>query len=266
MAFSNNTFPFMLLPAELRRGIYLYLVPNMPYDPVKSGGLYDEWDFDERFRYYDEICCPELLRTNREIYDEMLPLFYESTEFTIMVGDQSVKALNKSFASVNTLPPGFKKVKTLTLIILCEKYSPDFLSLVEGPVWRPDLAGLSRNLEAVASFFKSAQEGQLQEIDISVRAFRSLRSFFLGGITSISPEEREELKRNLRENLQLYLHPLRTTYNFHRVSVQQDPWESETVWKLHGFHPFWRVLSETTREYFNELERNLMDNKSGEVA
>jgi len=78
------SFPFMDLPAELRLHIYSYLMPNTNIntcqDYVKStvfpGKFYSYWPI--QLRHDCKPCCPSLLRTNRQIYHEMVELWYSS--------------------------------------------------------------------------------------------------------------------------------------------------------------------------------------------
>lgn len=112
------------LPIELRNAIYKFLVPDDHvqgywYVP-KVGGPPDK----RPVRLDKEPCCPAVLRTNRQIYTEVIGMFYGTASFAIYVSDFYCWFLGVQYCTENlnlaipaTLPATFRLVRSLQISI-----------------------------------------------------------------------------------------------------------------------------------------------------
>jgi len=123
----------MGIPVELRQLIYSFLVPNKAEN---TSGLITNIDancgcvigFEQEHERYDHVFMPSrhdggrchvaLLRTNRQIFHEMVEILYSSIPHRMGIkcwGCYSFLFLNRNFPSVSRLPFGFRFVKDLDL-------------------------------------------------------------------------------------------------------------------------------------------------------
>lgn len=106
---------FLALPAELRIAIYEYLIPDKI---VHAFDFYGPNNPDYRFdlRHDKQPCCPAILCTNRQIYDEAITMFYESATF-IMVIQRSFYFLGIKYDSRDAqLPSNLRLVRSLRIV------------------------------------------------------------------------------------------------------------------------------------------------------
>lgn len=67
---------FLGLPVELRLLIYEYFIPNE--------GVWG-YRLPRNLRSDKEPCCPAILRVNRQIYDEIIGMWYGTAEYGIVI-------------------------------------------------------------------------------------------------------------------------------------------------------------------------------------
>jgi hypothetical protein len=90
-ASEETMFPFMDLPAELRRVVYSFLVSNMGVTTeIRRQAL----DFE--LRRDGDRCCMALLRTNRKIYRDV-PAHVHLYFFQIRIRNSTLRGSNRDF-------------------------------------------------------------------------------------------------------------------------------------------------------------------------
>ncbi|PMD15856.1 hypothetical protein NA56DRAFT_327451 [Hyaloscypha hepaticicola] len=114
--------PFMKLPVEMRTLIYSYLVPKTRVPSRISKGKLESLKTDSAL---------SLLRTNRQIYHELLELWYSSTRYCLSLKENDLFFANKRIGSISSLPLGFWFIKCLSLAIRLEYLSLDHASKLD---------------------------------------------------------------------------------------------------------------------------------------
>ncbi|KAI9760025.1 MAG: hypothetical protein M1840_002753, partial [Geoglossum simile] len=105
-------FPFLSLPAELRRLIYRHLIPNLTVQVLHKRSP------QSPFREDGDPCCPAILRVNRMVNEEVLEMWYGSVFYSVELRANTVYLLNQTIEP-RGLPPSvfqavrFLKVKTV---------------------------------------------------------------------------------------------------------------------------------------------------------
>jgi hypothetical protein len=101
---------FVDLPVELRLLIYEYLIPNnmiISYDFHRSGIV-------QYHRHDQQPCSPAMLRVNRQIYDELIEMWYETAEFHISTVGRKLYFLGDAIATGDaTLPLNLRLIRSL---------------------------------------------------------------------------------------------------------------------------------------------------------
>lgn len=85
---SKSIFPFLKLPLELRELIYEHLIPNTELT-ITEADLIEP----DQLRQDGTVCCPAILRTCRQVYDELIEPFYGSATFAIFVEQHEISFL-----------------------------------------------------------------------------------------------------------------------------------------------------------------------------
>ncbi|OCK77859.1 hypothetical protein K432DRAFT_395262 [Lepidopterella palustris CBS 459.81] len=109
------TFPFILLPAEIRLQIYNYLRPNIMV-PFWLDQLTSQ---RPAFRAHMELCNLAVLRTCRLIYDEILPEWYGCVTYQtdIFEDEPDLHVLGVPWALGQHVPKGFRHIKSINLCL-----------------------------------------------------------------------------------------------------------------------------------------------------
>lgn len=110
---------FLSLPLELRTQIYEYLIPD---DVVQGYWFSRQGARDSRpIRQDQQACCPAILRSNRQIHDEVIGMFYGTARFIMQINGRWRHFLGMGFSTQDSdnapqrLPPGFRFVRSLRI-------------------------------------------------------------------------------------------------------------------------------------------------------
>jgi hypothetical protein len=150
-----------------------------------------------------------LLRTNRQIYHEMLELWYKSTKYCVSLRENNLLFANKKFGWISNLPPGFRFIKCLSLTIRLEYLSLDHVRKLDR--WESRVLQMRlTQVQEIGDFFSTSGPGSL----------RTLNSTVLPVHTFFAELERTAKRREaIRECLDFNLHPLRKICVSERVLV-----------------------------------------------
>jgi hypothetical protein len=99
------------LPVELRLAIYAHLIPNNRVPPKN--------DSKTPSRHDEQPCCPAVLRINRQIYNEVIGMWYGTAIFGINITGRHLYILGLKIDDRNTkLPPNFGLIRSLSITIM----------------------------------------------------------------------------------------------------------------------------------------------------
>jgi hypothetical protein len=181
--------PFMKLPVEMRILIYSYLVPKTRVPSRSEKRKLESLKTDSTL---------SLLRTNRQIYHELLELWYSSTRYCLSLKENDLFFANKRIGSISSLPLGFWFIKCLSLTIRLEYLSLDHASKRDN--WESQVLQMRLNqVKEIGDFFSTSGPGSLKTLDIAVLP---LHTFFADLETAANRWEA------IRECLDFNLHPL----------------------------------------------------------
>jgi len=155
----QSTCYFLKVPPEIRRMIYLYLVPNVPVrSESRRQALIHE------LRHDGERCCTELLRANRKIYQEMIWLWYSSTEYHISTQDR-IRFGSEDLVSMSQLPFSFRHVTKLSISVQLQNYSPAHAGKwCKVEHYEPQRGSIHN----IAHYFSSSGPGNLRDFHLSI--------------------------------------------------------------------------------------------------
>jgi len=88
-----SIFPFLRLPPEIRNQIYALLAPDLGCITPWIARIIKAKPLRYSFRKDDEKCGPSILRLNRQIYTEALPIWYGTTWYSLEVTKSGFKFL-----------------------------------------------------------------------------------------------------------------------------------------------------------------------------
>lgn len=110
---SAAALPFLQFPAEVRLCIYRYVIPtvrirNFPLIRCHSNVI--------RLRTDNRFCCPALLRTNHQVYHELVREWYGShTSYEVVVDHKYILFCGKVISAYSQLPSTLRWVQLLHL-------------------------------------------------------------------------------------------------------------------------------------------------------
>jgi hypothetical protein len=101
-------FPFLDLPTELRLEIYKHLIPD---NCVEAQNIQKR-----TFRHDQQPCYPAILRTNRQIYQEVICMWYGTARFHMVINPRHVVFLRRTINLQDAkLPSMFPFVRSLSI-------------------------------------------------------------------------------------------------------------------------------------------------------
>lgn len=101
---------FLSLPIELRIAIHQHLVPNA----FVAGYWFENPPQHLPFRDDEQPCCPAILRTNRQIYNESIGIWYGSARFRIYITERHLYFLGSKIHNRDAkLPSCFRLIRSL---------------------------------------------------------------------------------------------------------------------------------------------------------
>jgi hypothetical protein len=99
------------LPVELRLAIYEHLIPNNQVPPNN--------DSKPPLRHDEQPCCPAVLRVNRQIYNEVISMWYGTARFWVKIAGRFLNALRVKIDDRNaTLPSNFRLIRSLSITLM----------------------------------------------------------------------------------------------------------------------------------------------------
>jgi len=231
--------PFVNLPVEMRTLIYSYLVPK---------NMVPSWISKAKLRSLKMDSALPLLRTNRQVYHEILELWYSSTSYCVYLKENDLFFANKKFGSISSLPPGFRFIKCLSLIIRLEYQSLDHARKLDG--WKSKVFQMRLNqVKEIGDFFSTSGPGSLRTLNIT---FLPLNRFFA------ELENAANRREAIREGLDFNLHPLRRICVSERVSVGRPRGRG----LLGCFADHKTDVISVIEEYFKWLEREISGSRT----
>lgn len=124
---------FLSLPIELRIAIYDHLIPNAN---VASYGTHTNPAIYPPFRHDKQPCCPAILRTNRQIYNEVIGMWYGTAKFGMYMTGRHLYFLGTRIHDRNAkLPSSFRFVRSLSLDIMLQWPREQSSNLLSSKSW-----------------------------------------------------------------------------------------------------------------------------------
>jgi hypothetical protein len=118
---------FLSLPTELRLEIYEYLVPNHLVPFVNT--------HKHLLRHDEEPCCPAILCASRQIYNEIINMWYGTAKFSIQITPIGISFLGVTINSQDAkLPVNFLLVRSFKIFLVLGWYTAQYL---DGPSLKP---------------------------------------------------------------------------------------------------------------------------------
>ncbi|OCL04711.1 hypothetical protein AOQ84DRAFT_380305 [Glonium stellatum] len=114
---ADSFFPFLLLPLEIRYIVYSYIVPDKIVPPMREAAnkmVSSKWY--RPLRHDDERCCPEILRTSKEIYNEAIEEFYRNVAFQVDVTTSRLTMLSEVYTYTSTISRNARYIRSLHVI------------------------------------------------------------------------------------------------------------------------------------------------------
>jgi hypothetical protein len=114
----------MKLPGELRLHIYSYLIPNNEVAPrFRLPEAMRAEDTRCTLRSDTNPCCPAILRANKQIYKEVVNMWYTSVTYCMLIRDGRISFLGAdNYHMKSQLPPTIRKIRSLKLCITFKRW------------------------------------------------------------------------------------------------------------------------------------------------
>ncbi|KAL5363344.1 secretory lipase-domain-containing protein [Aspergillus floccosus] len=105
---------FLDFPAEVRLAIYHYLIPNIP---IRNFNLIRGRSKAIPLRRDGGRCCPAILRTCRLIYNEVVPEWYGSTQYEVVLDTKYILFCGRIIPPYAPVPSTVRYVHSMKLCI-----------------------------------------------------------------------------------------------------------------------------------------------------
>ncbi|KAE8383103.1 hypothetical protein BDV26DRAFT_252159 [Aspergillus bertholletiae] len=110
----DTTLPFLQFPPEVRLSIYQYLIPDLP---IRNLSLLRDRSKTIHLRHDGSRCCPAILRTNHQIYAEVIQEWYGSTSYEIVLDTKYILFCGKVIPPYAPLPSTIQWVQSVRLCL-----------------------------------------------------------------------------------------------------------------------------------------------------
>ncbi|KAF2666217.1 hypothetical protein BT63DRAFT_427996 [Microthyrium microscopicum] len=230
---NSTTLPFLSLPAELRLMIYEHLVPDIKGDIRPE--LYDKRRSNFPLRDDGTKCAPQILRVNRQVYDEIKSMWYGGLTFVIKI---ACRLLFGETTAIHVYALGKWSLASLhskwQVPILRAMRSIQFNIELDVTVWKETSQDVLSVLSAFVDYLTGA-EYCLQRIRLVFSIRRQATRFF----THVETEAR------CMERVKDLFEPLRKLQG-----VKIDSWRFETVGYRSDSGQVWYVAPAAIIQYF----------------
>ncbi|KAI9040382.1 uncharacterized protein KD926_008339 [Aspergillus affinis] len=108
----TSALPFFEFPAEVRLCIYRYLIPNVP---IRNFPLIRGRNKTVHLRTDNLPCCPAILRTNHQIHNELIPEWYGTTSYEVVLDNKYILFCGKAIPPYAPLPSTIQWVQSMHL-------------------------------------------------------------------------------------------------------------------------------------------------------
>jgi hypothetical protein len=148
---------FLILPPEIRRLVYRYLVPD-------TEEIISCWR-PRHLRRDRENCAPNFLRINKQIYYELIEMWYGISTFRIQIGQLGLSYPNSIYEHVDNLPSTIQHIKTAQLRVQMKHpwskgqtdYDPSMTALVDHILRAPrSLLRVQIVLEITSAYYRKS--------------------------------------------------------------------------------------------------------------
>ena len=105
--------PFLRLPVEIRKLVYICLIPNLTISP-----WYTEFEPSSGPRIRDDgACSSAILRVNRRIYNEVHGEWYGNPVYSLRIERDGIRFLNHQIPLAGALPSNIYAIRSLSISI-----------------------------------------------------------------------------------------------------------------------------------------------------
>ncbi|KAE8349844.1 hypothetical protein BDV28DRAFT_140372 [Aspergillus coremiiformis] len=109
-----QTLPFLQFPPEVRLAIYQYLIPDLP---IHNFALLRDHSKTIHLRQDGTHCCPAILRANHQIHSEVLPEWYGTTSYEVVLDTKYILFCGKIIPPYTPLPSTIHWVQSMHLTL-----------------------------------------------------------------------------------------------------------------------------------------------------
>ncbi|KAB8075211.1 hypothetical protein BDV29DRAFT_172443 [Aspergillus leporis] len=111
---SPIALPFLQFPTEVRLSIYQYLIPDLP---IRNFALLRDHSKTIHLRQDGTACCPAILRANHQIYEELIPEWYGTTSYEVILDTKYILFCGKVIPPYAPLPSTIRLVQSMRLCL-----------------------------------------------------------------------------------------------------------------------------------------------------
>ncbi|KAA8651232.1 hypothetical protein EYZ11_007814 [Aspergillus tanneri] len=158
---SPITLPFLRFPVEVRLCVYRFLIPNVT---IRNFPLIRGRNKTASLRIDNVPCCPALLRTNHQIYNELVSEWYGSTPYEVILDNKYVLFCGKVIPPYASLPSTIQWVRSIQLSFSIQG-APRF---IHSPSTLESLLGFQDRVMALALSLSPSGTRQLRNLHITV--------------------------------------------------------------------------------------------------